>query len=77
MNTNVIQLTEKIAYLNHKHLEELQLFVEFLLNKQQKQSTVLPVMQKRRLLSGIQPIHIPVSEHIIQRDSLYEDRLQF
>jgi hypothetical protein len=29
MNTNVVQIIQQIEFLNHRHLEELHLFVEF------------------------------------------------
>ncbi len=76
MNTNVVQLTQQIEFLNHRHLEELHLFVEFLLNKQQKEAKNEPKRKKRMmLLADIQPLAMPVSDYIIQRDDIYEDRI--
>ena len=76
MDTNIIQLNQQIAFLNPKHLEELQAFVEFLLTKQQKKAKPLPKRKKKpMLLADIQPIAIPVNDYIIQRDNIYEDRL--
>ncbi len=76
MNTNVVQITQQIEFLNHRNLEELRLFVEFLLNKQQKDVKNTPKRKKRTaLLADIQPIVIPVSDYIIQRDNIYEDRI--
>ena len=76
MNTNVVQITQQIEFLNHRNLEELRLFVEFLLNKQQKEVKNKPKRKKSMvLLADIQPIAMPVSDYIIQRDDIYEDRI--
>jgi hypothetical protein len=50
MNTNVVQITQQIEFLNHRHLEELHLFVEFLLNKQQKEVKIAPKRKKCMML---------------------------
>jgi hypothetical protein len=76
MNTNVVQITQQIEFLNHRHLEELHLFVEFLLNKQKKEVKQTPKRKKRvMLLADIQPIAMPVSDYLIQREDIYEDRI--
>jgi hypothetical protein len=76
MNTNVVQITQQIEFLNRRHLEELHLFVEFLLSKQQKEVKSIPKRKKSvMLLADIQPIAMPVSDYIIQRDDIYEDRI--
>jgi hypothetical protein len=72
---DTVQLNQELAFLSPQHLEEVRLFVAFLLSKQQK--TNKPAnkrKQKTDILVGLQPINIPVNNHIIQRDELYEDR---
>jgi hypothetical protein len=71
MNTN---LNQQINTLNAKHLEELQLFIEFLLVKQE--TNIEPKRNKqKRFFADINPIDIPVSKYVIQRDEIYENRI--
>lgn len=71
MNT---QLNQQIDSLNAANLAELALFVEFLLLKQkQKGHSMIP--KKSQFLEGIQPIEIPVSNYLVQRDDIYENRI--
>jgi hypothetical protein len=73
MNINVLQITQQIELLNHKHLDELNLFIEFLITKQKKEVKKKPF--KKPLLADIQALPIPVSEFIIHRDEIYESRI--
>jgi hypothetical protein len=76
MDKSLVNLTEQIAFLNPKNLEELQLFVEFLLQKQQKTAKTPPKRSKKIvLLADMYPIVIPVSDYIIQREDIYENRI--
>ena len=75
MNISVPYLTQQIKFLNPQHLEELNLFVEFLMNKQQKIAKEQPKPKGGKLLGDINSLDIPVSHYIIQRDDIYEDRL--
>jgi hypothetical protein len=74
---NTAQITQQIAFLNTQHLNELSLFIEFLMAKQQNENNpkLNPKVKKPKLLSGMQTLAIPVSDYIIQRDNIYEDRL--
>lgn len=54
----------------------LSLFVEFLLLKQEHQSHSKP-QKKTQFLAGIDPVDIPVSTHVVQRDEIYENRIQY
>jgi hypothetical protein len=76
MTTNTAQITQQIEFLNTRYLDELSLFIEFLMTKQQKeiQPKVKP-KSKNKLLADMQPLAMPVSDYIIQRDTIYEDRL--
>jgi 4-alpha-glucanotransferase len=73
---NTAQITQQIAFLNTQHLNELSLFIEFLMTKQLKetQQKAKPKIKEIKLLADIQPLIMPVSHHIIQRDTIYEDR---
>ena len=77
MNTNIPQITQQIAFLNSQHLEELGLFIEFLMSKQAKadKKKTLPKSKKPLLLSDIKPLNMPVSDYIIDRNTIYDDRL--
>ena len=77
MKINTAQISQQIELLNNRHLDELKLFIEFLMSKKQKE-----IQQKNKsksnppkLLADLKPLAIPVSHYIIQRDSIYEDRL--
>jgi hypothetical protein len=73
---NAAQITQQIAFLNTQHLNELSLFIEFLMTKQQKETKqkAKPKIKEIKLLADMQPLIMPVSNHIIQRDTIYEDR---
>ncbi|MCU0339379.1 MAG: hypothetical protein MUE30_05820 [Spirosomaceae bacterium] len=74
MNTNINHINQQMAYLNARHLEELALFVEFLLLKQE-QTQIQELKPQENVLSDIQRIDIPVSHHIINRADLYDNRI--
>ena len=76
MATHTASITQQIEFLNARHLDELQLFIAFLMTKQRKetQQEEQPVSKRPQLLADIQPLSIPVSDYIIQRDNIYEDR---
>jgi hypothetical protein len=72
---NTVQLNQELAFLSPQHLEEVRLFVAFLLSKQQTgNKPTKKRKQKTDILTGLQPINIPVNNHIIERNDLYEDR---
>jgi hypothetical protein len=77
MNVDTAQITQKIEFLNTRYLDELSLFIEFLMVKQQKekQQKIKPKSKKTNILADMQPLVMPVSDFIIQRDTIYEDRL--
>lgn len=77
MNTKIAQLSQQMEFLNAQHLEDIRLFVEFLINRQQQASNKQVKSKKRsKILADMQPIDMPVSNSIIQRDDIYEDRIQ-
>ncbi len=72
MNTKIAQLSQQMEFLNAGHLEDIRLFVEFLINKQQTISNKQVKTKKRsKILADMQPIDMPVSNFIIQRDDIY------
>jgi hypothetical protein len=72
---NTVQLNQELAFLSPQHLEEVRLFVAFLLSKQQKsKKSNIKRKQKTAILVGLQPINMPVDNHIIQRNEIYEER---
>jgi hypothetical protein len=77
MNVNTAQITQQIEFLNTRYLDELSLFIEFLMVKQQKekQEKIKPKSKKINILADMQTLAMPVSDFIIQRDTIYEDRL--
>ena len=75
MNINIPYITQQINFLNPQHLEELRLFVEFLMTKQQKAVKEQQKPKGTKLLGGLNTLDIPVSHYIIQRDDIYEDRI--
>ena len=75
MNINIPYITQQINFLNPQHLEELRLFVEFLMTKQQKAVKEQQKSKGAKLLGGLNTLDIPVSHYIIQRDDIYEDRI--
>ena len=74
MNINIPYITQQINFLNPQHLEELRLFVEFLMTKQQKTVKEQQKPKGTKLLGDLNTLDIPVSHYIIQRDDIYEDR---
>lgn len=67
------RLIEKIQLLNAQQIAELQLFVEFLLTKPELRAKL---EEKANMpLQGLQRIPVPVNEIIIDRASIYEDRI--
>ena len=75
MNINIPYITQQINFLNPQHLEELRLFVEFLMTKQQKTVKEQQKPKGTKLLGDLNTLDIPVSHYIIQRDDIYEDRI--
>ena len=74
-NAAEFQLIQQIQLLQPDNLDELRLFIEFLLSKQKKVVRKKKVDKPRRqLLSGMKPILVPVDNVIIDRASIYEDR---
>jgi hypothetical protein len=69
---NTLQLNQELAFLSPQHLEEVRLFVAFLLSKQQTSNKPSKKRkQKADLLTGLQPINIPVNNNIIERNGLF------
>lgn len=75
MATTTAHITQQIEFLNSRHLDELRLFIEFLTTKQQKETqlAIKSTTKRTKLLADIEPLAMPVSDFIIQRDTIYED----
>lgn len=67
------QLLEQIKLLSPAQIEELRLFVEFLLTKPQLKATA--TQSPHVPLQGLQRIAVPVNEVILNRADIYEDRI--
>ncbi|MFN7119316.1 MAG: hypothetical protein ACK4TA_21135 [Saprospiraceae bacterium] len=67
------RLMEKIQLLNAQQIAELQLFIEFLLAKPALRAKLEE--KPNTPLQGLQRIPVPVNEVIIDRSSIYEDRI--
>jgi len=67
------QLLERIRLLTPKQLEELRLFVEFLLTKPQLAKYAQP--EPETPLIGLQRIAVPVDDVVLNRAEIYEDRI--
>ena len=71
--TSESQLMDRIRLLNDQQIDELRLFVEFLLSK--------PLLQPKTgakslpPLQGLQRVPVPVNNIIIDRADIYEDRV--
>ena len=74
-----LNLAKQIQRLNKQHLQELQLFVTFLLSKQQgapvSQDSRNKVVHSNILLADLESIPLPVDNFIIDRAELYGDRV--
>lgn len=73
-----LNLARQIQRLNKQHLQELQLFVTFLLSKQQGASVALDsrkVVNSNILLADLESIPLPVNNFIVDRAELYGDRV--
>ena len=69
-----IKLQEQIGLLNNESLKDLQLFIEFLLNKQKNIFPQKPKKAKpRNFLDGMKRIPVPVDNVIIDRSEIYND----
>lgn len=66
-------LAKQLAKLNAQNIEELQLFVEFLLNRQEQKKK--KTTHKKEVLSDLETIVISVDEVILDRETLYENRI--
>ena len=66
-------LSQRIQLLQHKDIEELLLFIDFLISKHQ---TTIPLKKPSdRLLTDLERIPVPVNHIIIDRSNLYDDRI--
>ena len=67
-----IKLQEQIGLLNNESLKDLQLFIEFLINKQKN---IFPQKPKKakplNFLDGMKRIPVPVDNVIIDRSEIY------
>lgn len=69
-----IKVQEQIGLLNNESLRDLQLFVEFLINKQKNMLAQKPKKTKpRNFLDGMKRIPVPVDNVIIDRSEIYND----
>ena len=75
MNASIGKINQQMAYLDARYLNELQLFVEFLLNKQQQSKTQIKKNKKQGVLAGMQIMEMPVNSYTVQRDEIYESRI--
>jgi hypothetical protein len=75
---NTAQITQQIAFLNSQHLNELNLFMEFLLAKQQKENVqkAKPKAKKIKLLADIQTLDLPVSETNTSNQAFYANFIE-
>ena len=73
-----MELTERIRLLNPQQLDELRLFVEFLLSKSTKPAKNVDEKKRyptKRLLSDLERIPVPVDNVILNRTAIYDDRI--
>jgi hypothetical protein len=69
-----LKVQEQIGLLNHESLKDLQLFIDFLINKQKQMLPQKPKKtQKRNFLDGMKRIPVPVDNVIIDRSEIYHD----
>lgn len=69
-----LKIQEQIGLLDSESLRDLQLFVEFLINKQKNMLSQKPKKNiKKPLLADMQRIAIPVDNVIIDRSEIYND----
>jgi hypothetical protein len=70
---NAAQITQQIAFLNTQHLNELNLFIEFLITKQQKENVqkAKSKAKKIKLLAGMQTLDLPVSDTNTSNQAFY------
>jgi hypothetical protein len=69
-----LKIREQIGLLNNDSLKDLQLFIEFLINKQRNMLTQKPKkIKKPNLLEGMKHIAVPVDSVIINRSEIYND----
>jgi hypothetical protein len=69
-----LKVQEQIGLLNHESLKDLQLFIDFLINKQKQMLPQKPKKtQKRNFLDGMKRIPVPVDNVIIDRSEIYDD----
>lgn len=69
-----LKIQEQIGLLNEESLKDLQLFVEFLINKQKN---IFPKKSQKvkphNFLDGMKRIPVPVDNVIIDRSEIYND----
>jgi hypothetical protein len=69
-----LKVQEQIGLLNNESLKDLQLFIDFLINKQKQMLPRKPKKtQKRNFLDGMKRIPVPVDNVIIDRSEIYHD----
>jgi hypothetical protein len=75
---NTAQITQQIAFLNSQHLNELNLFIEFLITKQQKENVqkAKPKAKKTKLLADIIPLNMPVSDSNTSNRAFYANFIE-
>jgi hypothetical protein len=68
-------LFNRIQLLTPKYVEEVMLFVDFLISKQQNKHSHENHKRTKVLLSDIEPLSIPVNQVIISRSKMYDERI--
>ena len=67
-------LAQQVALLDSRNLEDLRLFVEFLLSRQQNPKKRKKV-RARRVLADMETIPMSVNNVLIDREALYDNRI--
>lgn len=67
-------LAQQVALLDSRNLEDLRLFVEFLLSRQQNLKKRKKT-RARRVLADLETIPMSINNVLIHREALYDNRL--
>ena len=72
-NANVVQL-QHVELLSQKDIENIQLFIDFLVRKQKITFQKVEKTKPKKLLFDMERIAIPVNNIIINREDIYNKR---
>ncbi len=68
-----IRIQEQIGLLNNESLKDLQLFIDFLINKQKAIMPQKPKKKTKNLMDGMKRIPVPVDNILLDRAEIYND----